>query len=237
MTTPPADPKRLHSFTFSSPFAPKVQGFTFSHTCRRDTQPFPPAQLRLRLLPPAPPVPWLSAPRRSILPRCSLTPTTISLHLNPAARRRPLSPTPNPNLPGPLSVKRRPLESHVPPLISALACSTAKHQPSVRVSTPRPQAKLILSRYSSAHVAFIYHALAHHIPASMAYPPPVPVLRWIRVNEAPVNLPTRTQWTVALALFTVHRTKTLHDTDHMLRFWLGTTSRSSVPRVPIAVFG
>ncbi|KAJ7916713.1 hypothetical protein B0H13DRAFT_2323004 [Mycena leptocephala] len=41
------------------------------------------------------------------------------------------------------------------------------------------------------------------------------------------------QWTVALSLFTVYCTKTLHDTDHMLCFWLGTTSRSSVPRVPI----
>ncbi|KAJ7840897.1 hypothetical protein B0H13DRAFT_146814 [Mycena leptocephala] len=41
------------------------------------------------------------------------------------------------------------------------------------------------------------------------------------------------QWTVALGLFTVYRTKTLRDTDRMLHFWLGTTSRSSVPRVPI----
>jgi hypothetical protein len=49
----------------------------------------------------------------------------------------------------------------------------------------------------------------------------------------PINLPTRMQWIVALALFTVYHTKTLRDMDHMLRFWLGTTLRSSVPRVPI----
>ncbi|KAJ7907378.1 hypothetical protein B0H13DRAFT_2502345 [Mycena leptocephala] len=41
------------------------------------------------------------------------------------------------------------------------------------------------------------------------------------------------QWTVALGLFTVYCTKTLRDTAHMLHFWLGTTSRSSVPRIPI----
>jgi hypothetical protein len=61
--------------------------------------------------------------------------------------------------------------------------------------------------------------------------PPPP--RTLHIFILPINLPTRTQWTVALALFTVYRTKTLHDTDHMPRFWLGTTSRSSVPRVPI----
>jgi hypothetical protein len=70
-----------------------------------------------------------------------------------------------------------------------------------------------------------------HIHFLVLPPPP----RTLHIFILPINLPTRTQWTVALALFIVYRTKTLHDTDHMLRFWLGTTSRSSVPRVPIAV--
>ncbi|KAJ7864656.1 hypothetical protein B0H13DRAFT_2353537 [Mycena leptocephala] len=37
----------------------------------------------------------------------------------------------------------------------------------------------------------------------------------------------------ALGLFTVYCTKKLRDMAHMLHFWLGTTSRSSVPRIPI----